>query len=535
MAPTMGKEEQALSKPSGAGGPPMTPDMSWFGVLEHHALRAPDKPFAVFGGEVLTYAEMLDRSVALAAGLQARGLAAGDVVGLLSYNNPEFLATMFGANYAGAIVMPLNWRLAATELRFILEHSGCRVLVCADALRDLAGDAANGMGDLVRVCVSSTDAPDWERFSDVCAQAGSRLRSPAAGDDIHRLMYTSGTTGRPKGVMITHANLAWKNYAHIAEFGLTQSDIGLACGPLYHVGALDLTTTSLIAVGATTIIHPTFEAERVVEEIERSGVTTVWMAPSMVRSVLEVDRIEERDLSSVRLLIGGGEKMPIPFIERLQRAFPSAWFADAYGLTETVSGDTFLDRASTRRKLGSVGRPCQYLDLDIWDDAGVSQPPGARGEVVLRGPKVFAGYWRDPDATTAAFDGGWFHTGDIGLRDDDGYLYIVDRLKDMIVSGGENIASSEIERVLYEHDAVLEAAVVGRPDAKWGEVPVAYVVLRSGTATTAEELIAHCRGQLARYKVPKAVMVIDVLPRNPSGKVLKRELRERDDTEGGAT
>ncbi len=179
------------------------------------------------------------------------------------------------------------------------------------------------------------------------------------------------------------------------------------------------------------------------------------------------------------MLIAGGEKMPIPFIERLRATFPSAWFADAYGLTETVSGDTFLDRDSTVSKLGSVGRPCLYLELDIWNEDGASMPPGGRGEVVLRGPKVFKGYWRDPEATNKAFAGGWFHTGDIGVRDDDGYLYIVDRLKDMIVSGGENIAGSEVERVLYEHESVVEVAVVGRPDDRWGEVPVAYVVLRA--------------------------------------------------------
>ena len=194
------------------------------------------------------------------------------------------------------------------------------------------------------------------------------------------------------------------------------------------------------------------------------------------KAILGVPDIEQRDLSSVRVVITGGEKMPIPLIERIQRTFPSAWFADAYGLTETVSGDTFLDRDSIVTKLGSVGRPCQYLELDIWDEHGAPMPPGERGEVVLRGPKVFKGYWRDPDATSAAFAGGWFHTGDIGVQDDDGYLYIVDRLKDMIVSGGENIASSEVERVLYEHESVVEAAVVGRPDDRWGEVPIAYVV-----------------------------------------------------------
>ncbi len=508
--------------------PLMQPDMSWVGVLEHHARRAPSKPLAVFGDDVVTYQEMVDWAAALAGGLEARGVGAGDVIGLLSYNRIEFLATIFAANHVGAIAMPINWRLAAAELRFILEHSRARALVCDEALVELANDATAPLeGDLARVCLASQEVAGWERFSELGAASAQPARAHLRGDDVHRLMYTSGTTGRPKGVMITHANLAWKNYAHIAEFGFTASDVGLACGPLYHVGALDLVTTTMIAVGATTIIHRTFDAEQVVDEIERSRVTTVWTAPAMVRAVLDVPGVSERDLSSVRVLIAGGEKMPVPYIERLRSTFPSAWFADAYGLTETVSGDTFLDPGSTLSKLGSVGRPCQYLELDIWDEQGESVAPGERGEVVLRGPKVFQGYWRDPDATSAAFAGGWFHTGDIGVTDDDGYLYIVDRLKDMIVSGGENIASSEVERVLYEHEAVVEAAVVGRPDDRWGEVPVAYVVVSSEANATPEELIDHCRGQLARFKVPKQVMFVDALPRNPSGKVLKRDLRSR--------
>ncbi|HWS46124.1 MAG TPA: long-chain fatty acid--CoA ligase [Acidimicrobiia bacterium] len=507
----------------------MNSDMSWVGVLEHHALRTPGKPLAVFGDRTVTYQEMTDWVAALAAGFQTRGVSSGDVVGLLSYNSIEFLATIFGANYLGAIAMPINWRLAAPELRYILEHSQARALVCDEALVELADDAIRELpGALARVCVSEEHRDGWERFADVASEPAARApRAAVQADDIHRLMYTSGTTGRPKGVMITHANLAWKNYAHITEFGFTGADLGLACGPLYHVGALDLTTTSLIAAGATTIIHRTFDAADVVDEIERSRVTTVWLAPAMVNAIMALPGIDRRDLSSVRVVINGGEKMPIPLIERIQRTFPSAWFADAYGLTETVSGDTFLDRDSIVTKLGSVGRPCLYLELDIWDEHGSSMPPGERGEVVLRGPKVFAGYWRDPDATTEAFRGGWFHTGDIGVRDDDGYLYIVDRLKDMIVSGGENIASSEVERVLYEHEAVVEAAVVGRPDDRWGEVPVAYVVVKPGATVTPGELIEHCRAQLARFKVPKDVVLVDALPRNPSGKVLKRELRTR--------
>ncbi len=505
----------------------MKPDLNWFRVLEHHASRTPDKALAVFGEQSLSYAQMREQAAAVAGGLQARGVGPGDVVALLSYNNLEFLTTLFAANYLGATVMPLNWRLAAAELRFILEHSQSRALVCDEPLLGLANDATKGLDGLSRISVSATITEDWDRFADLSVGNTPPPRAHAAGDDLHRLMYTSGTTGRPKGVMLTHSNLMWKNTAHVTEFGFTGADLGLACGPLYHVGALDLTTTSMIAVGATTIIHPTFDAERVVAEIETSRVSTVWLAPAMVRAILDLPDIEARDLSSVRLIIGGGEKMPIPLIERLQRAFPSAWFADAYGLTETVSGDTFLDNANLRTKLGSVGRACLYLELEIWDEHGVAVAAGEPGEVVLRGPKVFKGYWRDPEATRTAFTGGWFHTGDVGIKDDDGYVYIVDRLKDMIVSGGENIATSEVERVLYEHDAVLETAVIGRPDERWGEVPVAFVVVRPGATVTPDDLVEHCRSQLARFKVPKAIVLIDALPRNPSGKVLKRELRER--------
>jgi fatty-acyl-CoA synthase len=509
-----------------SAAPTAAGDVNWCNVLAHHAERAPDKVMTIFEGATTTYREMDDRVTATAGGLAERGVGPGDVVAILSYNCPEFLETLFAANALGAIAMPINWRLAAPEVRYILEHSGARALICDASLLPLAGEATAGLEDaLVRVSISPVDDRAWTFLGELRAGSAGAPRLAAAGDDVHRLMYTSGTTGRPKGVMLTHANLAWKNLAHIVEFGFTSADLGLACGPLYHVGALDLTTTSLIAAGAATIVHRSFEASAVVDEIERSRVTTVWLAPAMVNAIMALPDIEQRDLSSVRVVINGGEKMPIPLIERIQRVFPSAWFADAYGMTETVSGDTFLDRDSIVTKLGSVGRPCLYLDLDIWDEEGTSVPAGAQGEIVMRGPKVFKGYWRDEDATTAAFTGGWFHTGDIGVRDDEGYLYIVDRLKDMIVSGGENIASSEIERVLYEHAAVLEAAVVGRPDERWGEVPVAFVARRPGTDVTPDALIAHCQAQLARFKVPKEVTFVEALPRNPSGKVLKRELR----------
>lgn len=509
-------------------GEAMGADMNWFAVLAHHARRTPDRIVTVFEGEPTTYGQMAEQAAALAGGLADRGVGPGEVVGLLSYNCPEYLETIFAANYLGAIAMPVNWRLAAPELRYIIEHSEARALVCGGELLDLADEATKGIaGSLLRASISSAPRRGWTSIAGLRASATRPAPFPAAADDVHRLMYTSGTTGRPKGVMLTHANLAWKNFAHLVEFGFTAADLGLACGPLYHVGALDLTTTSLIAAGAGTIIHRTFDATAVVDEIERSRVTTVWLAPAMVNAIMALPDIEQRDLASVRLVINGGEKMPIPLIERLRRTFPSAWFADAYGLTETVSGDTFLDRDSLVAKLGSVGRPCLFLELDIWDERGDPVPPGTRGEIVLRGPKVFKGYWRDPEATAEAFTGGWFHTGDVGLQDEDGYLYVVDRLKDMIVSGGENVASSEVERVLYDHEWVVEAAVVGSPDERWGEVPTAFVVLHEDRPQAAEVLLDHCRAQLARYKVPRAITFLERLPRNPSGKVLKRDLRGR--------
>ena len=496
-------------------------------VLAHHADRFPDRACLVWDGAAVTYAE-LDRRVArTAAGLARLGVGRGDVVGLLLYNCPEFLEAMFAVARLGAIVMPVNWRLAGEEVAYIASHAGARLVVSEPELAPLAEAARARLPGLPLVGVGGAPA-GWTPFEALREPGAVPPPAEVSADDVHRLMYTSGTTARPKGVMITHANLYWKNIAHVVEFGITGEDKGLACGPLYHVGALDLTTTTVLYAGGTVEIHRKFETERALDALERGGITNVWLAPSMVNQILAHPSLAARDLGRVRLIIDGGEKMPLPLIERLLRAFPGAWFADAYGLTETVSGDTFLDKRTTVRKLGSVGKACLHLEVAIWDAADRPVAAGALGEIVLRGPKVFKGYWKDPEATVAAFRGGWFHTGDLGYLDEEGFLYIVDRMKDMIVSGGENIASPEVERVLYEHPAVLEAAVVGRPDPRWGEVPIACVVRRPGASVSEDELRDWCLARLARYKAPRAVRFVDALPRNPSGKVLKRVLREQD-------
>jgi acyl-CoA synthetase (AMP-forming)/AMP-acid ligase II len=266
----------------------------------------------------------------------------------------------------------------------------------------------------------------------------------------------------------------------------------------------------------------------VLESIERDKVTLTWLAPAMINALIAAEGIGERDLSSVRVIQDGGEKMPLPLIKKVLTAFPNAWFADAYGLTETVSGDTYLAKGKMVDKLGSVGKPILHTEVRIVDENDNPLPANEVGEITIRGPKVCKGYWRDEEATHKTLRGGWLHTGDLGKLDEDGYLYIVDRLKDVIISGGENIASSEVERVVYEHEAVVEVAVVGSPHERWGEVPVAYVVLKEGASVDVDELDAHCRERLAKYKTPKGFRIVDQLPRNPSGKVLKRVLRERE-------
>lgn len=512
-------------------------------ILDYHATRRPDKVVITAGRRTLTNAQLLLRVEALAAALRDRGVERGDRVALLMYNRPEFIEALFAVNRLGAALLPLNYRLAPAEWQYILANSEAAAIITEpefasgiDEIRDslpklqttvLADTEGTASADLKTTGDAST-AGGWVDYECLQAEfAGQHVDTVDVGsDDMQRLMYTSGTTSRPKGVCISHRNVMYKNLGMLVQFGWTDDEVTAIAGPLYHVGALDMGGLATLHAGGALVLLPKFDAEALVELIEEHRVTSVWLAPAMVNSLLQAPNLTTADLSSLNLILSGGEKMPEARLQQLLDTFPGLWFADAYGLTETVSSDTFLPKAHMHDKLGSVGRPLPHNEVRVVDVLGQEVASGEVGEITIRGPKVFTEYWRNPKATEEAIRNGWFHSGDMGRMDDDGFLYVVDRKKDMIVSGGENIASLEVERTLYEHSDILEAAVTGRPDEKWGEVPHASVVLRPGASLDSDELLAFCRDRLAKFKVPKTVDFLAELPRNPSGKVLKRVLRE---------
>lgn len=504
--------------------------MNWSLILKRNAFEYGAKECLVFGERRTTWGQLEKRAHALAQTLLDMGVRAGDVVAILLYNCPEYIELSFAVNQIGAVWLPLNYRLAGAEFQFILNDSEAKVLVTEAEFAPTIQKIRSQLTALKDILYVTRDASAGEKTYEAFLEerASAYVEHAVMGlEDLHRLVYTSGTTGHPKGVMLTFGNLYWKNVGHIVAFGLTAEDRTLVVGPMYHVGGMDLPATGTLYIGGSLVILRSFDPAAVLETVQREKVTNLWLAPAMINILFQYPAFNNYDMSSVRFIIDGGEKMPLPLIEKFREMFPNAWFADAYGLTETVSGDTFLPKDRMVGKVGSVGKPVLQLRVRVVDDQDRDVPPGELGEIVLRGPKVFKGYWKNPGATAEALRNGWFHTGDIGKLDEEGFLYLEDRKKDIIISGGENIASSEVERVIYQHPAVLETAVVGIPHSKWGEVPKAYIVVKPGAQVSPEELQRLCLENLAKFKVPKEFEFIDALPRNPSGKVLKRELRRR--------
>jgi fatty-acyl-CoA synthase len=484
--------------------------------IAFHARRTPARCALKYRGEEISYATF-DRRIGIVGGwLISRGIRADDVVAVLMKNSTAFLEIAFAVSHIGAVFLPINYRLSADEVGYIVGNSGARLLVADE---EFAGIAAGGAP------VVLLDEAAQSSATNLAPDVASAPMRPRAPSDLMRLMYTSGTTDRPKGVMLSYDNMYWKSADQTVVLGLSAETRLLVVGPLYHVGALDLPGIAVLWHGGLLSIHRTFEPDQALAAIEAEKLNAAWLAPVMTTAILTCPNRQRYDVSSLRWAIGGGEKTPEARIRAFSEYFTNARYIDAYGLTESCGGDSFMEAGREIEKIGSTGRANPHVEIEIRDDSGQRLASGENGEICLRGPKVTRGYWKDPEKTKAAFFGDWFRTGDIGYLDDDGFLYLTDRKKDMIISGGENIASSEVERIIYEMPQVREVAVIGMPDPRWGERPVAIVVLNDSAALELPDLTDHCRKRLAAFKVPKQLIIRDSLPRNPSGKVLKRVLR----------
>jgi acyl-CoA synthetase (AMP-forming)/AMP-acid ligase II len=477
----------------------------------------------------ISYAEFDRRTDKLASALRDRGVRQGDRVASLQYNSAPFLELLFATAKLGAIFVPINFRLAPPEIAYLLADSGADIFVWSGPLSQLARDALRGEGVRVRLGVTvggnpSDDEADYQALLDSGEPRALDMRVP--GSDVAMLMYTSGTTGRPKGVMLTHDNLMWNaiNYLTTGR-GIRASDRTVTVAPMFHIGALGVHTLPLLYVGGTVTILPSFDPAQTLTTMANERVTVQFLVPAMWTALMNAPDFETYDLSSLELAITGGAPCPLPVLEYFQsRGIP---FQEGFGMTETAPGATLLDADHVKEKSGSIGRPMFYTQTQIVDENDREVPTGEVGELVLRGPNVFVGYWGLPQATAEAFRGGWFHTGDLGRVDDEGFITLVDRKKDMIITGGENVYPIEVEQVLWRHHAVREVAVVGVPHSNWGETPIAVVTVQDGAGVGSDELIAFTRERLAHFKCPTRVEYVSELPRNAAGKVLKTLLRKQ--------
>jgi acyl-CoA synthetase (AMP-forming)/AMP-acid ligase II len=431
----------------------------------------------------------------------------------LLHNRIEFVEALLACHRLAAIAVPINFRLAPDEIDYILVDSGAVALI-TDTSRP---------GTEMRMTLEV--GPDYE-----AAVASASPRRDTAGlidDDVAIMCYTSGTTGRPKGALLTHANLVASTLSWIHEMRAGQDDVWLSGQPLFHIGGLNGLLPFLV-LGATAIITPstTFDPEAMLALIQQHGVTMCIFVPTQWAAICGSDSVTKVDHEQLRVAMWGASPAPRQTLEAMGYAFPRAAIVSAYGQTEMSGATTLLKGPDSTRKMGSVGRPMLGVELRVVDDDLRDVPAGDVGEIVYRGPNVMAGYHQRPEATREAFAGAWFHSGDLARFDDEGYLWLVDRKKDMIVSGGENVYPAEVERVLLDHPAVAEAAVIGVPHPRWVETPVAFVVPSGRAEADERELIAHCRRYLAGYKKPSAILVVRELPRNAAGKVLRRDLRE---------
>ena len=486
----------------------------------------PGKTALTFRGKSRSYAELDDRVTRLAHGMRGLGVGKGDRVALLSKNHPSYLEALFATGQLGAIFVPLNARLTTPEIAFSLEDAGASVLIHSAELTEVGIAAAERAGAPQRVVVAGSPDSGAVGYEDIIAGADTaRLDEPVSHDDPCFIMYTSGTTGNPKGVVLTHGNIVFSAMNAVVDLDLLSDEVSLVCAPLFHTAALDFVALPTLLKGGTVCIEEGFLPERVLEAVERDGITYVFGAPTMCDALSSHPDWETTDLSSIRRMIVAAAPVP----PRTLRTYADRGIklCQAYGLTETGPGALILTPENVEHKLGTAGVPHFFTDVRLTDLSNEPVPSGQRGEIQVCGPNVTQRYWNRPDATAESFaERGWFRSGDVGVADEDGFVTVVDRMKDMIISGGENIYPAEVEAVLLELPGVAECAVFGIADEKWGEVGRAALALDKGSELSEQDVLGHLVGRLAKYKIPKSFLFLDEIPRNASGKIRKHELRK---------
>jgi fatty-acyl-CoA synthase len=511
--------------------PPSRGAVRAYDWIAHHRAHRPAKQAVreLASGRVFTYAGLDGRADALAAWLGAVGVGRGDRVALLAHNGVEFFDLQFACVRTGAIAVLLNWRLTATELEYILDDSAPKALIHDVEFADTARTVRDRCGTPALLCIDPRPDAAGNPYEAALAEFAGRPveREAPTHDDVVTIMYTSGTTGHPKGAMITHGMNFWNCVNLGVPARVTPDTVHLSVLPLFHTGGLNCYSNPVLHAGGTVVVMRTFDAGHALRTIgdPAQGITHFFAVPAPYQFMAQHPDFATTDLSRLLSAGVGGAPCALPILEAwLGRGVP---LRQGFGMTETSPACIFLDAADAIRKLGSTGKVLMHTEARVVNEAGEDCGPNEIGELWVAGPNVTPGYWNRPDATAANFEGRWLKTGDAARIDEDGFYYIVDRWKDMYISGGENVYPAEVESVLYGLPQVAEVAVIGVPHDRWGEVGLAVVAMKPGEHLDKETVIEHCRDRLARFKWPHDVAIVDALPRNATGKVLKRELRAR--------
>ena len=496
-------------------------------LLSQSARKFPDLLAIECEGRSYTYRQFNEEVNRLAHGLLQHGVNKGDKLALMMKNSDHFVFTFFAAAKIGAVAVPVNFRLTATEVQYILEQSDTAIVVCDKEFEQIIAEAKHGTGVRMVMTVGEPETVGFYSYEKILSEHTNEPDIEVSEKDDVEILYTSGTTGRPKGALFDHSQIFKVGISVTINMGIRMNERILHLAPLFHSAQLNLFLISGVALGATHIIHRDFHPVKTLQAIQEHKITHLFAVPAMYNFLLQVPNAIDYDLTSIKRVGYGAAPMAPELVKKSMLLFKTDQFYNLCGLTEAGPGGILLDPEGHKQHLGKGGKPIFMTETRVVNEEGKDVLPGVIGEFIVRSPMVMKEYYKKPEETKSTLKGGWLYTGDLATIDEEGYITLVDRKKDMIISGGENVYSVEVEGVLFEHPAVLEAAIIGLPDEVWGEAVCAVIVPKDGVVIDEQELRSFCREKLAGYKVPRRIFIEQQLPRNASGKILKYQLRQR--------